>query len=154
MGILLCLCKTELLLTTFCKILTKCIGNVLFFECDELVWNCLIVILEAYKCCLNEWSVESCEFIITECTCHFTGTVWTEVKEDDRVIFFYNRQWLSILCDNGRENKLIGYFLCIGVFHSLYSVFSLYTLALCQRIICLLHTIPVVITIHCVITTG
>ena len=56
MGILLCLSKTKLLLAAFCKILAKCILDLLLLESDDLVWDRLIVILEAYIC---QWKLST-----------------------------------------------------------------------------------------------
>lgn len=58
------------------------------FKCDQLVRDRLIIVLKADKCCLNERTVKSGKLVITECTCHFTGTVRTEVKEDHGIILF------------------------------------------------------------------
>ena len=153
MCILLSLSETKLLLTAFCKVLTECIGDMLLLESDCLVRDCLIVILETYISCLDEWTIKACKLIITECTGNLTCTVRTEVKEDDRIILFYNRNRLAIFHDNGWKNELIGYILCIRISHCLNSVLSKHTLSLCQRIISLLYTIPVVVTIHRIVTS-
>ena len=154
MCILLCLGQTKLCLSALCQVLTECIYNMLFFKCDQLVRDRLIIVLKADKCCLNERTVKSGKLVITECTCHFTGTVRTEVKEDHGIILFYNRDRFSILCNYGRKYELVCYILCIRIFHCLYGIFCLNALPLCQGIIGFLYTIPVIITIHCIVTSG
>ena len=154
MCILLCLCEAELLLTAFCKVLSKCICDMLLLESDNLVRDCLIVILEAYIGCLNEWALKSCKLVIAECTSDLTCTIRTEVKEDNRIILFYNGNRLAVFHNNSRKNKLIRYILCIRISHSLYSILCKHALSLGQGIIRLLYTIPVVITIHCIVTSG
>ena len=73
----------KLLLAVCCKELAKCILNFFLLECYKLVRNRLIIILEAYKCCRNILSLKAYELIITECSCHLSCSVWTEVKEDN-----------------------------------------------------------------------
>ena len=83
MCILLCLSKSKLLKSLACDILTECILDAAVLKCDKLVRDCLIIILEAYKCKRNELSVKACELVIAECSCHFPCTVRTEVEEDN-----------------------------------------------------------------------
>ena len=51
--------------------------------CRVTIEKDLVIILEAYKCCRNILSLKAYELIITECSCHLSCSVWTEVKEDN-----------------------------------------------------------------------
>ena len=156
MSIFLCLSGTKLLQTICSKILAKCILDLLLLESDDLVRDRLIVILEAYICQwqLSTLTLKSCKLICTECSCDLTRTVWTEVKEDNRIVCLYSCNRLSICLDNSRKNKLICLIICIRICNCLYWICSLYALAIYHSCISFLYTIPVVITIHCIVTTG
>ena len=155
MCIFLCLCQTELFFALCCKELTKGIFDGFFLKCNDLVWNCLIIIFETYIGQRNKRTFKSGKCIVTECSGDLTGTIRTEVEENNGIIFFYNRnRFASFIRDNRRKYKLICHTVCIRSFHCFHCIRCLYTGSGYQGIICLLDTIPVIITIHCIITTG
>ena len=91
MCILLCLCKTNLCLAICCKILTKCIVDLFFLKCNDLVWYRLIIIFEAYiyQWKSSVWSVESVKIVTAECSGDLSCSVWSEVKENNGIIWLY-----------------------------------------------------------------
>ena len=91
MCIFLCLCQTKLFFALCCKELTKGIFDGFFLKCNDLVWNCLIIIFEAYIGQRNKRTFKSGKCIVTECSGDLTGTIRTEVEENNGIIFFYNR---------------------------------------------------------------
>ena len=106
-SVLLCLSETKLLQTVSCKILTECVCDLFLLECDELVGDRLIVILEAYVCKGHEAvsslkeldalgicciALSCCDIGISkaESLCYLTCTVGTEVEEDNGVVRLNN----------------------------------------------------------------
>ena len=156
MRIFLCLSGTKLLQPICSKILAKCILDFLLLESDNLIRDRLVVILEAYICQrkLSAFPLKSCKLICTERSCDLTCTVRTEVKEDNGIICLYRCNRLSICFDDGWKNKLICFIICIRICNCLHRIYSLYALTIYHSCISFLYTIPVVITIHCIVTAG
>ena len=155
MCILLCLRQTKLCLSIGCKELTKCILYRLFLEGNQLVANRIIIIHKADISQLQEafLSLKSCKLLITEAAGDLSRTVRTEIKEDHSITVLDSSQWLSVLLNDSRYYELICHILGIGISHCLNSILCLLTLAIYQSSICLLYTIPVGITIHCIVTS-
>ena len=127
MCIFLCLCQTELFFTLCSKELTKGIFDRFFLECNDFVRDGLIVIFETYIGQWNKRTLKSGKCIVTEYSGDLACTVRTEVKENNRIIFFYNRnRFAYLVCDNRREYELVCHAVCIGSFHCFYCVSCLY----------------------------
>ena len=138
-----------------CKIFTKCILNLLFVESYDLVRNRLIVIGKAYISQIQSlFSFKSFESIVTECSCDFTGTVRTEVKEYDRVFILNGCYRFAVFFNNSRKYKFVCLVIIIRCLNSLSCISTFYADTFCQSIICQLYTIPAVISVHCIVTTG
>ena len=85
---------------------------------------------------------------------HLTCTVRTEVEEDAGIAILNHMSRLALLLNHARNHKLIIYLLIIGALHRLGYGREAVTNALRHRVICLLDTIVVLITIHRIVTTG
>ena len=172
MCVLLGLRQTKLLQTKLSQILTEGIVDLLLLECHQLVRNGLIIILEAHigkgkesLCPLQRLDALGIRCITGLCgdirigeaegLGDLTGPVGTEVEEDHGIVLLHQRYRSSCFVnDNGGKNELIGHAVIIGVLHSLYRIGLLNAFAQYQRIICLLDTIPVIVTVHCIIPAG
>ena len=152
MCIFLSLGDTCLFKSILCKEFTKCIGNLFFYKCHKFIFNCHIVLCKAYECCLNSLaSVKAFKFIIAKCSCNFSRTVWTEIKEDDGIIFFDCCKRSSIFFNNCWQNKLICCIFIIRCLDSGWSACCLFAFSVCNCTVCLFYTIPAIITIHRII---
>ena len=147
MSILLCLSDTELLEAVCCKVLTQCVLDLFLLECNELVGNELVVILEAYICerheavsslkvldalCIRSITGLSCDIFvrIAESLCDLSCTVRTEVEEDNGVVRLNDRNGLAlIIYDNRRKNELVCYAAVGRSLHSSNGICSLNALA-------------------------
>ena len=155
MSILLCFCDSCLCHIMSCKILTKCIFQFYFLEsylfvCDRCVIICKADISNIFSCS----SVKSVKIVCAEYSCHLTCTVRAEVKEDHCVFIFDRSYWFSILGNCCWDKKFICNIFCIRSIHCCYSTFCCLAFSLCKNVVCFLYTIPSVITIHCIITSG
>ena len=155
MSIFLCLCDSCLFHTVCCKIFAKCIFQFYLLECNFFVWNGCVIFCEAdISNILSCASLETIKLIHTECSCELTCTIRTEIKENNCVLIFDRSTRFPILCDGCWNEELICHIFCIRCFHSCYCALSSFSLASGQHFVCFLHTIPSVITIHCVVTSG
>ena len=170
MGIFLGLCQTQLLEAVGCQILTEGIVDGDLLESNIFVGDGLIIILEA-DIGQRHIAVGSCQVLDAlgvrsfaglfgdifireaECLGDLSGTVRTEVEENDGVIGFYDGQGLAFFIGNDSgQNELVRHALVIGVLHSLDAVGRLVAYAQYQGVICLLDTVPVVIPVHRIVT--
>ena len=60
----------------------------------------------------------------------------------------------AVFLDHCRKYELIGLAIIIGSLNCCRSICSLYSFALCKSFVCKLYTIPAVITVHCIVTSG
>ena len=154
MCIFFCFCNTSLFQTIFCKELSKCICNFIFYKCNLFVFDCNIILCKANKCCLYSFSsFESCKFIIAKSSCNLSCSVRTEVKEDNRIIFFDCCKWCTIFYNDCWKYKFICHFIVIRCLNSCCSRLSCLAFSFNDCIVSFFHTIPTIITIHCVITS-
>ena len=156
MCILLCLGQTKLFQSLFCQEFSECIFNLYFMECHQLIRNCSIVFCKAYISCLKVtvWTLKAVKLIITDRPGDFSCPVRTEVEEDDRIIFFDHSSRLSIFRDNSRQNELIIYFLFVGIRNCIHGRIFHYSFSHDKGFVCFLHTVPAIVTVHCIVTSG
>ena len=124
-------------------------------ESDLLIRDCHIILGKAYigkRQTLT--SVKSVKIITAEGSCDLSRTIRAEVKEDHAVICGYLADRLTIFCDHGRDHKLIRLAIIIGCLHSADSIACCIALAKSKCTVGLFHTIPTIVTIHGIITTG
>ena len=155
MRILLCLGDSCLCHAVRCQILAKCVLKLHFLESNFLVRDRHIILGKAdIFHILSRASVKSVKFIGTEGSCDLTCAIRAEVEEDHGIFVLDRRYRLAVLGNRGRYEELIRHILCVGSFHCSNSALCGLSLALGQHIICLLHTIPAVITVHRIIASG
>ena len=153
--VLLCLSDTCLCHIVSCKIFTECIVKKNFVECYQFVLDGIIILCEAYECSIQSLcSLKALKIVITESSCDLSCTVRTEVEEYNGILIGNSCNRFAILLDNSRKHKFICLVIIIGSLNCCCSICSLYAFALCKSFICKLNTIPAVITIHCIITSG
>ena len=152
MCIFLCLSNSSLFQAVSSQKLTKGIGNRLFFKCNQLISNGFIVIGKAYKGSLHSLTaIKACKLIITENAGHLSCPVGTEIVENNRISVFDGCYRGTVFHHYHRHNKLISFAVIIGSLNSCNSALCLNALALCQCLIGNLLTIPVLISIHCIV---
>src|SRR5699024_5166578 len=145
-----CLCHIVL-----SQIFAECIFNLFFFESNQFARNSFIVICEAYKSQLQFLlSLEALELRITERAGQLPCTVRAEVEEDYGILILNGCNRMSIFFHNGRNYKLIGLSFVVGSLYCLSGIRSLYAFSFGQSFVCQLYTIPAVVTVHRIITSG
>ena len=124
-------------------------------ECNQLILNSFIIICEAYIGQIQFLSsLKSLEFIITECSGDLTGTVRTEVKEYYRILVLNSCNWFAVFLNDCRKNKFICLVIIIRSLDCCSCICALDSLTCCQCFVCQFYTIPAVISVHCIITSG
>ena len=124
-------------------------------ECYQLIADGIVIICEAYICEVQSLlSCKACESIIAESSGDLTCTVRTEVEEYNRVLIRNNSYRLAVLLDYSRKNELVCLAVIIGSLYSLSCICSLNALALGKCVVSKLNTIPAVVTVHCIVTSG
>ena len=90
-SIFLGLGKTELLLAVLCQIFAESVLDLFLLECNQLVGDILIVILESYICEGEEaaLSFKACELVVAECTGDLSCSVGTEIEENNGIVRLY-----------------------------------------------------------------
>ena len=137
------------------KIFTKCILKKYFVERNLFVLNCFIIICKADISKIQFLSsFEAFEFIITECSCDLTCTVWTEVKEYYRIFVLDLCNRLSVFLNNCRKDEFICLIIIIGSLNCCCCVCTFDTFTFCQSFVCKFYTIPAIISVHCIVTSG
>ena len=121
----------------------------------NFIRNRHIILRKYYKC---QWEIsigalKSLKFIITECSCNLSCAVWTEIIENNRIIFFYRSYRRTIFYDHSGKNELIGLLFIIRLLYGTKPAFCGLTFSKNQRLVCLLNTIPPIITVHHIITS-
>ena len=155
MCIFLCLGDTCLCHIVSCKVLTEGIVKKNLVECYQLILDGIIILCEAYECGIQSLcSLKALKIVITESSCDLSCTVRTEVEEYNGILIRNSCNRFAVLLDNSRKHKFICLVIIIGSLNCCCSICSLYAFALCKSFICKLNTIPAVITIHCIITSG
>ena len=155
MRVLLCLGCAELCLAVLCEPLAHDIVKLLLLERNELVADCRVIICEDDKCCLLSCAaVELVEVIVAEAVCQLTRAVRTEVEEDAGIAVLDGRDRLAVLRDDNRNDELICHAVRIGICHRLDCVVLLYALAICDCVIGLDDTVPVVVAVHRIVAAG
>ena len=155
MCIFFCLSNTNLCHIMSRKIFTKCILKKYFVERNLFVLNCFIIICKADISKIQFLSsFETFEFIITECSCDLTCTVWTEVKEYYRIFVLDLCNRLSVFLNNCRKDEFICLIIIIGILNCCCSVCTFDTFTFCQGFVCKFYTIPAIISVHCIVTSG
>ena len=155
MCIFFSLCNTSLCHVVCCQKFTECICDFFFYKCYLLILDRHIILCKAYKCCLDSLSsVKSFKVIITECSCDFSCTVWAEVEEDHRISIFYSCHRCTVFYDYHWFYELICLICIVRSLDPCCRRFCLYAFSFYQCIVSSLHTIPAVISVHCIVTSA
>ena len=155
MCVFFCLCNTNLSHIMCCQIFSKGIVKLYLVKGYHLILDRIIIICKAYKSQIQFLlTLKAFEIIITERSCNLAGTVRTEVKEYNRIMVLNGCNRLSVFFDHSRKHEFICFFVVIGCLYSLCRVCSLYAFALGKSLVSKLYTIPAVVSVHCVITSG
>ena len=126
-----------------------------FVECYQFVLDRIIILCEAYECSIQSLhSLKAFEIIIAESSCDLSCTVRTEVEEYNGILIRNGCNRFAVFLDHCRKYELIGLAIIIGSLNCCRSICSLYSFALCKSFVCKLYTIPAVITVHCIVTSG
>ena len=154
MCIFFCLSNTCLSHVMCCQILTKRIVKFYFLECNDCMRNRCVILSEAYICQIQLLlSCKSVKLICTESSGNLSCTVRTEVEEDNRILVLNGRGRVSVFHNHARFYELIVYFFLIRILYSADRAVSRDAFSLGQSLVCQLHTIPSVITVHSIIAT-
>ena len=150
MCVLFGFCDAQLGQSFFGDIFAKGVVQTLRFEGNLYVWHGGIVLGHADIVQREEFAGKSVEVRINQGAGDLSCTVWTEVKEDDRIIcrdsaFFR-------IADHAWNDKFVGDFVCIGIRHRLDGIFTEDAFAANQHIVCFFDTFPAVVAVHCIIT--
>ena len=150
--IFLCLSCAELLHSELGEIFAEGVCDDLFLERNVLVRDCCIIVRE-YDELGNDSraSVEACEIIDAECTCHFAGAVRTEVEEDNGIAVFDRSCRSAVFLYYERKNEFIRLAVCIRSSHAFNRTLDLDAFTLGHGIVSEFYTIPVVIAVHCIV---
>ena len=155
MGVFLRLCNTDLSHIVSRQILAESIVKQYFVECNQLVGDRLVIICEAYISKVQPFfALKSFEIIIAERSGNLTGAVRTEIEEYDRISILYNCHRFAVLLDHCGKHELVGLIIVIGRLNCLCGVGPLHAFAFCKSLICKLHTVPAVVSVHCIVTAG
>ena len=92
------------------------------------------------------WHILLCEYFG-----QLLSTVITEVDEDNDVTLLDCSIYRRVV---DRLDKLVCHTLCIACLNRFNHVSSLYTLAFNEQVVCFLHTVPTLVTVHCIETTN
>src|SRR5699024_9184476 len=97
-SIFLCLCNTGLLQSVSCKEFSKGILDRYLMKGHFCIRDRRIILCKAYIGKIQSlFSFKAVKFICTESSCDFSGSVWTEIKENNRVFILDRSHWLSVL---------------------------------------------------------
>ena len=155
MCIFFCFSNTNLSHIMSCKIFTESIVKLYFVECNFFVPDCFIIICKAY---ISEvqflCTCKSLEFIITECSGDLSCPVRTEVEEYNRIFILNSCNWFTVFFDNSRKYKFVCLVVIVRSLYCCNRICSLNAFSFCKSLICELYTIPAVISVHCIITSG
>ena len=61
---------------------------------------------------------------------------------------------LSVFLDHCRKDEFVCLVIVIGSLNCCSSVCSFYAFSGCKSVVCKLYTIPTVVTVHCIVTSG
>ena len=150
-SILLCLCSVELLLALCAQVLAESIHYVLLREEDVnaleacIVWSHAVVlqVLDGVHAFL--WHI-----LLSQYLCQLLGTVVTVVDEDNNITLLNSTVNLRVI---DWLDELVCYVLIIAFLHCLHHIVSLLTLTLNEQVVCFLHTVPALVTVHSIETT-
>ena len=150
MSILFCFCNSELCQALVGYILAECVLEDLWLECNFNIRHCCIILSHANKVYGEETvlSLKALKIRVNKCSCNLSCSVRTEVEEDDAVV----RLNLSTALNNTRNNKFVCYAVIVRVFNCTNRAVCLVALAIYHSGICLFNSVPVVISVHCVVS--
>ena len=135
------------------KPFSKRIRNGNLMECHLLIRNRRVIIGKADIRHIQPFSsVKALEIIVAEASRDLSCPVRTEVKENNGIAVFDRRNGCAVLHDNSRLYKFIRFLSVIRSLNPFRCARSLKPFALCQRNICLLHPVIIVISVHRIIT--
>ena len=153
MCVLLCFGDTELCLSALAQIFTQSHVQIFRRICNGYIRHCCIILCHADELYreVAVLSLKSAEIRVNKAAGQLSCTVRTEVEEYDAVVFLNG----AVLIQNSRQHEFVCYVVCIAVLDCLYRIsVCLYALAQNDCIVCLFYTIPCVVTIHCIVTSG
>ena len=157
MCIFLCFSNSELSHIILSKVLAECIVQALRLECNKYIRHCCIILCHTNIGKLHTLSFKACESIINKGSCDFSCSVRTEVEKYNAVL---STDSAFIFKAYGWLNELIGYVFTIGInlfiafLNSLDRVKCLDTLTKYKCIISLFHSVPVIISVHRIVSAN
>ena len=129
--------------------LTECILNLFFFKCNYLICDSVIIICKANKCCMQSGSsVKTVKVVYTEHSCHLSCSVRSEIEEYYRIIVLYSL--CTFHCK--RYYELIVLVVIIRLLYTLCRT-CLLIAALGHYIVSRFHSVPTVVSVHCIETS-
>ena len=133
---------------------SKRIGYALLPKSNQLVADGLIIVGKAHKGGFHTpASLKTGKLLVTECTGHLPCPIRAEIIEDNRISVLNRCHWSSVLRNHGRRHKLICLSLIVGFLNCSGCTGTSVSFPLCHSIVSRLHTIPVLVTIHGIITS-
>ena len=99
---------------------------------------------------ITVFTLKSAELWVNKASCDLSCTVRTEIKEYHTVTF----RNCTACINYCRQHKFICNTVCIGIFNCLYRTISVYAFSINHCSISLFYSIPSIISIHCIVTSG
>ncbi len=132
---------------------SKCIGHGNLMESHFLIGNGRVIIGKADIFDIQSLSsVKPFEIIIAETSRNFSCAVRSEIEENNGIAVFNCRNGRAVLHYNGRFYKFVRFLSVIGSLNPFRRARRFESFALCQRNICFLHSVVVIISVHRIIT--
>ena len=123
-------------------------------KCYKFILNRIIIVCKAYKCHIKTFpSFKFIKFFITKWPCDLSSSVWSEIKENNRIFLFYRSNWFPIFYHYSRNHKFICLFLFIRICYRLNSTICRVPFSLYHSSVSSFHTFPTIITIHDIIAS-
>ena len=161
MRVFLRLGNAQLLLAEFCKVFAQRVVKRLLGEGDVHVPELRVVYgvadihgVQKSRLSLECRALGNDERILRERTRDLARTVGAEVEEDDGVALADERDGLAVLHDVGGQDELIGDARLVGSVQRVRRILRMNAVADGQHVICLFDTVPVVVTVHRVISAA
>ena len=131
------------------------IGDLDLRECDLLIGDGHVIICEAaVEDLLARPSVELVELIHAEASGDLSGTVRTEIEEDDGIAVLDGADRLAVFHGDCRNHELIRNAVRIGILYSVNAAGSGNAFTQSKSPVSLLDAVPAVVAVHRIVAAG
>ena len=93
--------------------------------------------------------------LLSQCYGNLASAVVTVVEEDNHIVWLDSADCVALAVNRyDRLNELVGYALCVRSLNSTNHIGSLLANAVNQAVVSNLHTLPTLVTVHCIVATD